>query len=235
MTMTLRHPFSMTIQTTRKPPLQPLPQPPPRPPQVRLDDGTHPDPFNNSLRLSFRFTHCSPHPIPQHNRNLPSPFLRKGHHPDYPRLRYEDVRYGREYFKNALHGSPHWGWFWPACREATQEEPQHEGEAERGAKRRADNVSVGNENYTGSYLRKRRTPNPTTAIILIPYPNPFHDSLRSSQKSPVHQTCVVLLGAYVAFCASDAFGYSGVLTVFFSGVTMSHYAWHSLSVSAQKR
>jgi len=52
---------------------------------------------------------------------------------------------------------------------------------EGGAKRRADNVSVGNENYTRSYLCTRRTPPLNTAIILIPYPNPFRDSLRSSQ------------------------------------------------------
>ena len=54
------------------------------------------------------------------------------------------------------------------------------------------------------------------------------------RRSPTHQTSVLFLGAYVSFCLSDAFAYSGVLTVFFCGLTMSHYAWHSLSESAQK-
>ena len=55
------------------------------------------------------------------------------------------------------------------------------GENERGAKRRADNVCVGNGNHMRSYLRTRRAPSPATAMILIPHPNPFRDSLRSSQ------------------------------------------------------
>ncbi|GMI12130.1 hypothetical protein TrVE_jg7149 [Triparma verrucosa] len=54
------------------------------------------------------------------------------------------------------------------------------------------------------------------------------------KRSPVHQTAIILLGAYLSFCISDAFHYSGVLTVFFSGLTLSHYAWHSLSKKAQE-
>ena len=49
-----------------------------------------------------------------------------------------------------------------------------------------------------------------------------------------YMTMNIALGAYISFAASDAMGYSGVLTVFFSGLTMSHYAWHSLSADAQK-
>ena len=51
----------------------------------------------------------------------------------------------------------------------------------RGAKRRAGNVSVRNENHTRLYLHTKRTPSLTTAIILTHHPNPFRDSLRSSQ------------------------------------------------------
>jgi len=51
------------------------------------------------------------------------------------------------------------------------------GEAERGA----DSVSIRNENHTRLYSRKRRTPSPTTIIILTDHPNPFRDSLRSLQ------------------------------------------------------
>ena len=45
----------------------------------------------------------------------------------------------------------------------------------------ADSVNVRNETHTRSYFRRRRAPSPTTTIILIPHPNPFCDSLRSSQ------------------------------------------------------
>jgi len=55
------------------------------------------------------------------------------------------------------------------------------GEIGRGAKRRADNVSVRNEILTRWYLHTRRTSSPTTAIILTDHSNPFRDSLRSSQ------------------------------------------------------
>ncbi|GMH89432.1 hypothetical protein TL16_g11455 [Triparma laevis f. inornata] len=56
----------------------------------------------------------------------------------------------------------------------------------------------------------------------------------SMKRSPVHQTAIILLGAYLSFCISDAFHYSGVLTVFFSGLTLSHYAWHSLGEKAKE-
>jgi len=42
------------------------------------------------------------------------------------------------------------------------------GEAEQGAKRRAANVSVGNESRGGSYFYTRRTTSVITAIILVP-------------------------------------------------------------------
>ena len=41
----------------------------------------------------------------------------------------------------------------------------------RGAKRRPDYGSVGNKNYTYSYLRTRRACSDTIALILIPHPN----------------------------------------------------------------
>jgi len=58
---------------------------------------------------------------------------------------------------------------------------QGQGEAKRGAKRRANNAIFGDENYTYSYFHTRRASSVTTAIISIPYPNPFGDSLRLSQ------------------------------------------------------
>jgi len=47
------------------------------------------------------------------------------------------------------------------------------GEGGQGAKRRADNVSVGNESQAGSYFYTIRAPSPTTAIILNHIPTPF--------------------------------------------------------------
>ena len=45
------------------------------------------------------------------------------------------------------------------------------------------NTSDGN--HTRSYFRTRHASSVTTSIIIIPRPNPFRDSLRSSQECPV--------------------------------------------------
>jgi len=55
------------------------------------------------------------------------------------------------------------------------------GEAERGAKQRADNISIRDESRAGSYFRSSRASSLTTVTILILDPNPFRDSLRLSQ------------------------------------------------------
>ena len=55
------------------------------------------------------------------------------------------------------------------------------GEAELGAKRRAYNAIPSGENCTRSYLRARRSPSSTTAIILTIHHITFRDSLRSLQ------------------------------------------------------
>jgi hypothetical protein len=65
-----------------------------------------------------------------------------------------------------------------------QMQQQSSGEIGRGAKRRADNVSVRNENHMRLYLQTRRTPSSTTAVNLTHHPNPFRDSLRSSKWVP---------------------------------------------------
>ena len=58
---------------------------------------------------------------------------------------------------------------------------QVKGEAERGAKQRADNISIRDESRAGSYFRSSRASSLTTVTILILDPNPFRDSLRLSQ------------------------------------------------------
>ena len=52
---------------------------------------------------------------------------------------------------------------------------------------------------------------------------------------PIHQTALVMLFGYLAYAAAEAFGVSGILTLFIAAVTQAHYAWHSLSKSAQVR
>ncbi|CAM9678346.1 unnamed protein product, partial [Heterosigma akashiwo] len=55
----------------------------------------------------------------------------------------------------------------------------------------------------------------------------------SMRQSPAKQTAVIMLGGYFSFCALEAFGHSGILSVFFCGFTLSHYAWHSLAPEAK--
>jgi phosphoribosylaminoimidazole-succinocarboxamide synthase len=55
------------------------------------------------------------------------------------------------------------------------------GEIRRGAKRLADNVSVENKSHAHLHFYTRRASSLIVAIVLIPHPNLFRDSLRSSQ------------------------------------------------------
>lgn len=47
----------------------------------------------------------------------------------------------------------------------------------------AINAYACDESRTRSYYRKRHTPSPTAAIIIIPHPNPFRDERSESQSS----------------------------------------------------
>jgi NhaP-type Na+/H+ or K+/H+ antiporter len=58
-------------------------------------------------------------------------------------------------------------------------------------------------------------------------------SLPSLQTNAVRQTAILILGGYFSFSISEALELSGVLAVFFCGLTLSHYAWHSLGLEAQ--
>jgi len=73
--------------------------------------------------------------------------------------------------------------------EEEEEGSDDSGEIALGAKRRADNDIASGENRTRSYFRRRRAVPITTAIILTHRPNPFRDSLRSSQT----KTLVVII------------------------------------------
>ena len=69
-----------------------------------------------------------------------------------------------------------------AREDAKKDAEAKEGEIGRGAKRRAANVSTGNESHASSYFRTRRASPVIRAIILVPHPNPYCDLLRSSQR-----------------------------------------------------
>jgi NhaP-type Na+/H+ or K+/H+ antiporter len=58
-------------------------------------------------------------------------------------------------------------------------------------------------------------------------------SIPSLQMNSVRQTAILMLGGYFSFSVSEAMDLSGILTVFFCGLTLSHYAWHSLGTEAQ--
>jgi NhaP-type Na+/H+ or K+/H+ antiporter len=45
-------------------------------------------------------------------------------------------------------------------------------------------------------------------------------------------TLVALLG-FLAYMLAEGAGLSGIFSVFFAGLTMSHYTWHALSPSAK--
>ncbi len=55
----------------------------------------------------------------------------------------------------------------------------------------------------------------------------------SFQRHPEKQTAILMLGGYFSFSMSEVFELSGIMSVFFCGVALSHYAWHSLSDAAQ--
>ena len=55
------------------------------------------------------------------------------------------------------------------------------GEAERGAKRQANNAIENGDNPARTYFHARCASSITTAIIPTHHPNPFRNSLRSSQ------------------------------------------------------
>ncbi|CAN0058091.1 unnamed protein product [Scytosiphon promiscuus] len=60
-------------------------------------------------------------------------------------------------------------------------------------------------------------------------------SLDTLKNSPVRQVAILMLGGYLSFSLSEALDLSGILAVFFCGLTLSHYAWHSLGENAQVR
>ncbi len=55
----------------------------------------------------------------------------------------------------------------------------------------------------------------------------------SFKRHPEKQTVILMLGGYFSFSMSEALELSGILSAFFCGIALSHYAWHNLSDAAQ--
>ncbi|OIS99130.1 PREDICTED: sodium/hydrogen exchanger 4 isoform X1 [Nicotiana attenuata] len=51
--------------------------------------------------------------------------------------------------------------------------------------------------------------------------------------SSVREISLMLLMAYLSYMLAELFSLSGILTVFFSGILMSHYAWHNVTDSSR--
>ena len=63
-------------------------------------------------------------------------------------------------------------------------------------------LALGTKTTTRLYLHTRCTPSPTTAIILTHHPNPFRDSLRSSQMGGAGYTLNAVIGLVISFLST---------------------------------
>ncbi|KAJ0516736.1 putative cation/H+ exchanger, cation/H+ exchanger, CPA1 family [Helianthus annuus] len=54
-----------------------------------------------------------------------------------------------------------------------------------------------------------------------------------NRHSSVREISLMILIAYLSYMLAELFELSGILTVFFSGVLMSHYAWHNVTESSR--
>ncbi|KAK4484781.1 hypothetical protein RD792_007375 [Penstemon davidsonii] len=64
-----------------------------------------------------------------------------------------------------------------------------------------------------------------TALIL--------KGLYFGRHSSVREIALMVLLAYLSYMLAELFELSGILTVFFSGIFMSHYAWHNVTDSSR--
>ncbi|KAG2244158.1 hypothetical protein Bca52824_094016 [Brassica carinata] len=48
-----------------------------------------------------------------------------------------------------------------------------------------------------------------------------------------HMACLMMLMAYLSYMLAELFDLSGILTVFFCGIVMSHYTWHNVTESTR--
>nr|XP_043630292.1 sodium/hydrogen exchanger 4 [Erigeron canadensis] len=58
-------------------------------------------------------------------------------------------------------------------------------------------------------------------------------SLNFGRHSSVREISLMVLVAYLSYMLAELFELSGILTVFFTGVLMSHYSWHNVTESSR--
>eukprot|EP00897_Mesotaenium_endlicherianum_P005652 jgi/Mesen1/5114/ME000255S04087 len=58
-------------------------------------------------------------------------------------------------------------------------------------------------------------------------------TLYLGRHSTDREVALMALMAYLSYVISDLLGFSGILTVFFCGVVMSHYTWHNVTESSR--
>lgn len=58
-------------------------------------------------------------------------------------------------------------------------------------------------------------------------------TLYFGRNSTDREVSLMILMAYLSYVLAEVFGLSGILTVFFCGIVMSHYAWHNVTIKSQ--
>lgn len=58
-------------------------------------------------------------------------------------------------------------------------------------------------------------------------------TLYFGRHSTDREIALMMLMAYLSYITAEMFELSGILTVFFCGIVMSHYAWHNITLSSQ--
>ncbi|KAL8214911.1 hypothetical protein R6Q57_004360 [Mikania cordata] len=58
-------------------------------------------------------------------------------------------------------------------------------------------------------------------------------TLYFGRESTDREVSLMILMAYLSYVLAEVFGLSGILTVFFCGIVMSHYAWHNVTINSQ--
>lgn len=53
------------------------------------------------------------------------------------------------------------------------------------------------------------------------------------REEPVKEITVIVVFGYLSYMVTEAMGFSGIIALFCSGFTMSHYAYYNISFSAQ--
>ncbi|KAL7590831.1 hypothetical protein Lser_V15G35597 [Lactuca serriola] len=80
------------------------------------------------------------------------------------------------------------------------------------------------------YLFSTSTILGVTAGLLASY---ILRGLGFGRHSSVREIALMILIAYLSYILAELFELSGILTVFFAGVLMSHYAWHNVTESSR--